>query len=99
MKFLGGSNNGKRIALQRKVNEVVLPKRKKIKWTPSGTWDDMVQTETYVLTKVKMPIMIPETSDFYVEVREAYVCKGSKVKPATVFKFGDHVETYKMHGY
>jgi len=93
MKLLGGSNHGKRI--DHDGDTIIMPTR-------SNTFGHLypkfsIDREIYDRKRVQYVYFDDATQSYIKEVREAFVCRGRKVKDSTVFKYGSPVRSDKIN--
>lgn len=99
IRLLGGSWHSKRMAQPARSNTIYLQKfvkkNRRLRWSPDLINLDTAFTIEHEVYERRMMRKITPIDDlrWLVEIREAYIKKGSKIKDETFWKLGMHAET------
>lgn len=96
VRLLGGSKHQKKMEVTKHTQTIFIEKQpRRIRWTPDYNMDTFIKRETefYELTKMYKTKPISDVQ-FHVEVRIAYVKKGSVIKPETFWRLAFPYEEF-----
>lgn len=96
-RLLGGSHHGKKIPINDRQTQIFMQKKVKSKWNPLNTIDiDRVAPMDFEIYEhqTMRDVVAVGVNKYHVTVKEAYVKKGSKIKPKTFWKLASYVEEF-----